>query len=43
MKTAPRNVRVVMQCQAAQLADLPEELTLALADMPLWPGRGCSR
>ena len=33
MKTVPRNVRVVMQDQAAQLADLPEELTLGLADI----------
>ena len=33
MKTVPRNVRVVMQDQAAQLADLPEEMSLALADI----------
>jgi putative transposase len=33
MKTVPRNVRVVTQKQAAQLADLPEEMSLALADI----------
>jgi len=33
MKTVPRSVRVVTQKQAAQLADLPEEMSLALADI----------
>ena len=33
MKTVPRNVRVVTQDQAAQLADLPEQMSLALADI----------
>jgi len=33
MKTVPRNVHVVMQEQAACVADLPEEMSLALADI----------
>jgi putative transposase len=33
MKTVPRNVHVVTQDQAAQLADLPGEISLALADI----------
>ena len=33
MKTVPRNVRVVTQDQAARLADLPEEMSLAPADI----------
>lgn len=33
MKTVPRNVRVVTQDQAARAADLPEEVSLALADI----------
>ncbi len=33
MKTVPRNVRVVTQEQAVQVADLPEEVSLALADI----------
>ena len=33
MKTVPRNVRVVTQDQAAQLANFPEVMSLALADI----------
>lgn len=33
MKTVPRNVHVVTQDQAARMADLPEEVSLALADI----------
>ena len=33
MKTVPRNVLVVTQDQAAQLAELPEVTILALADI----------
>jgi len=33
MKTVPRNVRVVTQEQAACVADLPEEVSLVLADI----------
>ncbi len=33
MKTVPRNVHVVMQGQAAQFADLPQQMSLALADI----------
>ena len=33
MKTVPKYVRVVTQDQAAQLADLPEQMSLALADI----------
>ncbi len=33
MKTVPRNVRVVTQEQAARVADLPEEVSLALTDI----------
>ena len=33
MKTVARNVRVVTQDQAARVADLPEEISLALADI----------
>ena len=35
MKTVPRNVHVVTQDQAAQLADLPEEISLTLADIAI--------
>jgi uncharacterized protein (UPF0147 family) len=43
MKTVPRNVHVVTQDQAAQLADLPEEVSLALADIAVVAREGCSR
>jgi hypothetical protein len=33
MKTVPRNVHVVLQDQAAGVPDLPEEVSLALADI----------
>ena len=33
MKTVPRNVHVVTQEQATRVADLPEEISLALADI----------
>jgi transposase-like protein len=33
VKTVPRNVRVLTQEQAARVADLPEEVSLALADV----------
>ena len=33
MKTVPRNVRVVTQEQVARVADLPEEISLALTDI----------
>ncbi len=43
MKTVPRNVHVVTQDKGARVAALPEEVSLALADIAAWPVRGCSR
>ena len=40
MKTVPRNVQVVTQDQAARVADLPGEVSLALADIAVVARKG---